>query len=228
MVTKKDKMKKLLFHSMEDWTGADSSSFYFKLNGMGKTADPEEADIIVFNGGTDIGTEMYREVPVMDRIPLLRSDRDKHEFEVFQEYKGSSKLLLGICRGSQFLNVCNGGSLWQHVDNHGRDHLIMDLITKETYMATSTHHQMMRPTPKASVIGVASVSRTRLASGVTDRPVPTTTLSLGQDIEIVWYKDTHSLCIQGHPEYHPGSPFSKYCMDLILKKQKECEIDQAA
>lgn len=223
-------MKKLLFHSIEDWGGADSSSFLFRLNGMGKTDNPSEADIIIFNGGTDIGTELYKEVPIMDRVPLLASDRDKWEVEVFNEYKGSRKLLLGICRGSQFLNVMNGGTLWQHVDNHGRDHLIVDLKTREAFTATSTHHQMMRPSTKANVIAVASESRIRLAEGYTDRPVPQDrkNIHLGQDIEIVWYKDTHSLCIQGHPEYHPGSPFSKYCMDMILAKYKEIWLDHAA
>ena len=37
------------------------------------------------------------------------------------------------------------------------------------------------------------------------------------DVEIMWYPKHRSLCIQGHPEYVPGSHFADYCLRLVSK-----------
>lgn len=216
--------KKLTFVSLEDWGGLESTSFYMKLKGFGQVKTPEEADIIIFNGGADIGTEIYGEVPVMDRIPLMPSNRDRKEIAIFEQFKGK-KFMFGICRGAQLLNCLNGGTLWQHVDNHGYDHLIADLDTKKTYFATSTHHQMMRPNKSAAkIVAVASESTVKLASVPgTVRATKRDSIINGEDMEIIWYKDTRSLCIQGHPEYVPSSPFANYCTELLNKHYAETE-----
>lgn len=174
----------------------------------------DEAEIIVFNGGEDIGTSIYGENPISRGIPFDKSARDQQEIEIFNAYVHPRVLKVGICRGAQLLNCLNGGTLWQDVDNHGRDHDMVILATGIILRATSTHHQMMRPNyDKAQLIAVSNESNRKYAQLDT---YPTVSYpDDNNDTEIVYYPDTNTLCIQGHPEYVPGNPFANYCVDLI-------------
>lgn len=208
--------KSLTFHSMYDGQFDGSTSGLFIGSGMKAlhSSKIDDADIIVFNGGADIGTKIYNESPVYNGIPFEPSHRDKMEMEVFAKYQGTDKLLVGICRGSQLLNCLNGGTLWQDVNNHNRDHLMTVVATGEKIPITSTHHQMMRPNYNtAKIIAVANEATRKSADG-TKFP-EFVHPDDNRDTEIVWYGNTHSLCIQGHPEYVPGSHFAEYCLELI-------------
>lgn len=201
------------FYSVYEWSGGDQGmTSLLRQHGMTAVQSPSEADLLVFNGGADIGTEMYGEDPAMDGIPKIRSVRDREEQELYEKYKGS-KFFLGICRGAQLLNVLNGGTLWQHVDSHGRDHDMVDLLTGAMYRVTSTHHQMMRPAKAGQVIGIASESHVKISQGETHQCKPHE--GDWEDAEVVWYKDSKTLCVQGHPEYVPGTPFAEYVLDLV-------------
>lgn len=201
------------FHSLDEGQGVTA----LFLREKWQPTSLDSADIICFNGGADIATEIYGERPAMRGIPMLESYRDAHEISVFDKYKNdTSKLKLGICRGAQLLNCLNGGTLWQDVDNHGRDHRITILETGHIMKATSTHHQMMRPNyARSIIIATADESTYKLAENASfpeafypdDR----------KDAEIVYYPDTNSLCVQGHPEYVPGSEFADYCISLVHK-----------
>lgn len=172
-----------------------------------------DADIIIFNGGEDVGTQLYGEKPIMERVPSYPSSRDKYEKRIYEEYRGK-KFMLGICRGAQFLNVMNGGTLWQDVDRHGRDHQIYDIRTGQSFFATSTHHQMMRPNfETGELIATASESTKKYRDGETQ--TIDTALEPDMDVEIMWYAKNRTLCIQGHPEYVPGSAFANYCLSLV-------------
>lgn len=208
------------FYNLSHFNADGGMDTYLEAGGYREVDDIRLADIVVFNGGTDIGTALYNEKPIHRSVPHQPSVRDQKEMAIFEKYAGE-KFFLGICRGAQFLNVMNGGSLWQDVTNHGRSHPIMDLITGKTYTATSTHHQMMRPAESSSeTIAVARESSMKhcetlgrhLCSGDED------------DHEIVWYPKGYSLCIQGHPEYVPHSEFADYCLGLLSSKLKESRI----
>ncbi len=206
--------KKLNFYSIwEDHYYAGTVSALLPRYAFERVATPEEADILVFNGGADIATEIYGEEPIFRGIPGYRSQRDKVEVGLYAEFVGS-KFLLGICRGAQLLNCLNGGTLWQDVNNHGRDHKMIDLTTMETMTVTSTHHQMMRPHESAQIIGISNEATDKRADGLE-------TFEKGQDIEVLWYPKTRSLCIQGHPEYVPGSRFANWSIELLVAKYKE-------
>lgn len=207
---------KINYHSLGGF-GADRGmdTFLNQAGGYQSAHDIYESDIIIFNGGADIGTSLYNEKPISNSIPEWASGRDRYESDVFNKFEGK-KFLLGICRGSQFLNVMNGGSLWQDVNNHGRTHEILDLDSGKAYMATSTHHQQMRPNyDDGELVAVASESTCKRRDGeiITVDPKKMS----GLDVEIMWYPKTRSLCIQGHPEYNPGSVFADYCLGLIHK-----------
>lgn len=225
------------FLSIEDYGGADSSHRLFTGWGWESVNDPEKADIIIFNGGTDIATEIYGELPVMRGIPRWKSVRDHDECKMFEYYQGK-KLMLGICRGAQLLNCLNGGTLWQDVNNHGGSHKMLDMRTGEVLMVTSTHHQQMRPNLGSGVIiGLASQSTDKYAENTHDKYVPDFSameaarhfepneLDVNMwDVEIMWYPKTHTLCIQGHPEYVPGSRFAEYSKQLIESCMAEIKV----
>lgn len=216
--------KPITFHSLYEDGYSGSMTQLLQHEGW-ESIYHESADIIVFNGGADIGTEIYGEEPVYGGIPYLKSKRDRHEIEIWDKYKASPKLKLGICRGAQLLNCLNGGTLWQDVNNHGRTHAMTVLATGEKFRATSTHHQMMRPSKNAIIIATANEATRKTAQGATYPNGIRPFLDDHKDAEIVYYSDTHSLCIQGHPEYVPGSAFANYCIDLTkqyLKEVKQC------
>lgn len=181
-----------------------------------KATSLEEADVICFNGGTDIATSIYGERPALRGVPGMKSARDFDEVEVFDRFKFPPKLKLGICRGAQLLNCLNGGTLWQDVDGHGSDHKMTVVETGHVMKITSTHHQMMRPNlQRGLIIGVSDESTYKLAEHA-EFPAAFFTDD-HKDAEIVYYADTNSLCIQGHPEYIPGSEFATYSLDLVDK-----------
>lgn len=199
----------------------DRSAHLFRGYGFREVRHCEDADIIVFNGGADIGTSIYNEQPIYRGIPLNPSRRDQNEINLFNKYKNSKKLFVGICRGAQLLNCLNGGTLWQDVNNHTRSHMMLDVESGERIMVTSTHHQMMRPHyTSAHIIGVADEATRKAADlQLAFEAYP----DAHKDTEIVYYAKSHSLCIQGHPEYVPNSKFADYCLDLIHKYLHEVQ-----
>lgn len=214
------------FHSLFEHEGADQGMADLLTQQGWQEVAYELADVIIFNGGADIGTSIYEEKPIGRGIPENPSPRDKKEMCIYYKYCFSPKLLVGICRGAQLLNVLNGGTLWQDVDGHGRSHYITILATGHKMWATSTHHQMMRPNLNmGKVLAVADQSHNKYAYG------DTWSLKGGvffpddhKDTEIVWYPSTGSLCIQGHPEYVPNSEFATFCIDMISHFLEEVRI----
>lgn len=203
------------FYSHRDEAGM--ARLFAQRYGMERVFDPADADIIIWNGGADIATSLYGEKPVAVGIPEHLSPRDEEEVSLFEKYRNdATKLLIGVCRGGQLLNVLNGGKLYQDVNGHGGDHLMIDTRTNEIITVTSTHHQQFRPNhATANVIGLSSESTFKNSASGSGAVVKTDNLLKGHDVEIVWYPDTRSLCIQGHPEYVPNSRFAEYTLELI-------------
>lgn len=177
-------------------------------------------DLILFTGGADVNPEMYNEKTGSRTSVNIK--RDKLEYSIFRKFNKIPKL--GICRGAQFLTVCNDGKLIQHVENHcNGNHQITTTGSKwmygsRGYEITSTHHQMMYPfnLPKDNY---------ELIAWSTKFKSPTYLNGDNEEIkldpnflepEIVFYPNTKSLCIQGHPEYGNCPEETKdYCFSLI-------------
>lgn len=200
------------------------------LEDAGMTSVPlADAQIIIFNGGADIGTSIYGEKPISMFIPEHPSRRDIYEMEVFDNFKDPKFLKVGICRGSQLLNCLNGGTLWQDVSDHGRSHDVIVIQTGEKIRVTSTHHQMMRPTTKAHIIAFADTAQRKVSQN-DQFPSESKFEDDHMDTEIVWYPKTSTLCIQGHPEYVPGSRFAEFSIQLIreyFRKTQEVAHEEA-
>lgn len=197
----------------------------------------DSAQFVVFPGGEDVSPFLYGHKRSIN-CGHTSIERDLRENKIFRIVDpGIPKF--GICRGAQFLNVMNGGQMYQHVNNHGGDHMVRLFFNDKlepvkdyhTISVTSTHHQMMIPSLSHEniVIGMASRATEKwyenrkidfVADGKTYK-----------DTEIVYYNDSNSLCFQPHPEYcqtdtHPCKVFFKNLFDHIMTESYQEETNE--
>jgi gamma-glutamyl-gamma-aminobutyrate hydrolase PuuD len=71
-------------------------------------------DGLMLQGGADVSPMSYGEEPLSrewagDRL------RDEYEIELLHEFIEARKLVLGVCRGLQLINVAYGGTLYQDI-----------------------------------------------------------------------------------------------------------------
>ena len=160
--------------------------------------DIKNADIIIFTGGEDVDPSLYG----CKKHPRTYSNitRDLEEQAEFAKIN-PKQLVVGICRGSQFLCVMNGGKLVQDVDNHAirHTHSILELNSNNVYEITSTHHQMQYPFDLDinEWTCLFAANRASYFEGDKINPLP-------YEPEIVLYHKPNfpkCLAIQGHPEY---------------------------
>ena len=71
-------------------------------------------DGFLFTGGFDIAPTCYGEA-VKDTCGEIDPERDEFDFLCFHRLIATQKPMLGICRGSQLINVALGGSLYQDI-----------------------------------------------------------------------------------------------------------------
>jgi len=104
--------------------------------------DRNSPNLIFFDGGSDVTPSYYGELNLSS---ACNPERDAYESEIFKIYKNTDTKFAGICRGSQFLNVMHGGSLWQDLPmHHTYYHEVINLgfsIFQEIFKVNSTHHQ---------------------------------------------------------------------------------------
>jgi GMP synthase-like glutamine amidotransferase len=189
--------------------GEHETAQMFLRNGwMLHGPDTDEApDLVIFTGGEDVSPSYYQEANVASYNNPVR---DAYETEVFEKFKDTPKV--GICRGGQFLNVLSGGRMWQDTDNHGRYHVLTDLVTGKEVFVSSTHHQMMRPSDDAETVAVAKESTYRLSADYNETREENPHY---HDFEVLFYDRTQSLCFQPHPEYFDAEDTEKYFFELL-------------
>lgn len=176
--------------------GADANIASMFLQEGWKLADviTKDVNLIQFTGGEDVDPSYYQET----RHPATHSNpkRDAFESAIYHEWAGEIPMA-GICRGAQFLNVMNGGKMWQHVNNHaihGR-HEAFYHPDQTKLMVTSTHHQMMIPNENGEVLMTAAIATSKATA------TQTVLGNTGDDVEAVYYPATQTVCYQPHPEY---------------------------
>jgi GMP synthase-like glutamine amidotransferase len=176
-------------------------------------------DLLLFTGGADVDPLMYGENK--GQHTGINKKRDQAESTIFEDYWGIPKL--GICRGSQLLTVLSGGKLIQHVESHAMNmnHKLTfrdsdNFNNQKDYLTTSTHHQMMFPFNLGKrdydllAWSTKHLSNVYLNGENKQKELPSDFL----EPEIVYYKGTNSLAIQGHPEF---SNADEYFVQLTIK-----------
>ena len=182
--------------------------------------NPKDIDLVLFTGGEDVNPAHYNEN--IGKYTHINSNRDKKEIDTFYRFKGKS-FLLGICRGNQLLTILSGGKLIQHVEGHCRDHSMV-LNNGLKYNITSSHHQMIYPfdlnEKDYELIGYSEYFQSNTYLNGDNEEIELSNNFL--EPEIVYYKKTNALCIQGHPEWsHCEKRTSNMCLNLIDKYLKE-------
>ncbi|MEM0996223.1 MAG: gamma-glutamyl-gamma-aminobutyrate hydrolase family protein [Bacteroidota bacterium] len=74
-----------------------------------------EVDGLLLQGGSDIAPETYGADPIEDEEGTLDASRDNFELDMIGRALERDLPVLGICRGSQILNVFFGGTLYQDI-----------------------------------------------------------------------------------------------------------------
>lgn len=186
----------------------------FEKMGWEITYDLNAADLVQFTGGADVSPFIYGE----KNHPTTGNDprRDLVEAGYYALCVRMGKKMAGICRGGQFLNVMNGGKMYQDVDGHAivGTHECVDLISGVKHNVTSTHHQMMIPSDEAAVIAVATeaLRKERMEDG---HEVDEGCDLHDFDFEVIVYGKTKSLCFQPHPEFHGVDSTREYYFELL-------------
>lgn len=185
----------------------------FKELGFTVVDKLEDASLVCFTGGADVTPDLYGDA--QHQYTGNDLSRDKREMILYAHIRELDIPMVGICRGAQFLNVMSGGRMYQHVEKHTRSHSITDLQTGETVWVSSTHHQMIMPSPEAVLVASSTLggSREWYEGQVFKKDISQ------EDIEVVFYEKTKCLCFQPHPEFESSEyeGMRKYFGELLKK-----------
>lgn len=212
-------MKKVFIES-----GGSDYRRMFQQYDFVKTDDYKAADLICFTGGEDVHPSFYGHSKHPQTYASI--ERDVMCMHLYRAALALAIPMVGICRGGQFLNVANGGWMYQHVVGHTRPHILhLDKFydhfgTEEVYapvMASSTHHQMMAPGQGGILIGEGEDD--------TCKSLEYWDLKKGWvreergDInnEVIYYPGTKSLCFQPHPEFEGYPELRETFFSLVSK-----------
>ena len=183
----------------------------------------DRADLIVFTGGPDVNPKLYGETP--HKETKFNKERDERDLIYYREALQARVPMLGICRGSQFLHVMQGGKLIQHLGDskpHIGEHGICDKRKVSGNVGfidrvPSTHHQAVLPQDGMEIL--ASVFRSQewwLNRDEVKRNVR------HEDVEAYFYRKNCILGVQGHPEYRGYARYTNYVLKLIEEKICGC------
>jgi len=156
-------------------------------------------DALVFSGGGDVAPERYGAT----RHPAVAGvdeARDAWEVELVHEARRQGRPVLAICRGAQILNVALGGTLVQHLPDHGHGdpHLVPHRFDD------SAHHvELAAGSRLAKVLERESLDVNTLHHQAVDRCADELVVVARDQhgvVEGVEHPDEPILGVQWHPE----------------------------
>jgi putative glutamine amidotransferase len=185
----------------------------------------EDCSGLILTGGTDIYPGLYSVCKNSDSDVLFTKERDEYEMNLIDIALNKKKPVLGICRGSQILNVYFKGNLISDLEevkgvNHRKisdsevrihnvnienETMLSEILKLKSGSVTSTHHQAVDKTGEGLIVNAFS------DDGV---------------IEGIEYKNKEDnsflLGIQWHPERFDdySNPFSKNILEQFIRECK--------
>lgn len=161
--------------------GYSSNRAYVDLfEAMGYVRDDRDPDFLVFTGGADVNPCLYGEP---NTSSYTNDNRDRLDLDTFAYAQKERLPCVGICRGSQFLNVVCGGRMIQDIPNHGIGYIRTHSITTYgggKFEVNSTHHQGIVLGPDGVELATSAI-----------QPMVT---------EAFWYPSKGVFGVQWHPE----------------------------
>ena len=186
----------------------------FHMYGYEVVSKLEDSDIVCFLGGDDINPKLYGETEA--GAEGWNDERDAYEVDIYN--RCGTRFKVGICRGGQLLNVLNGGSLWQDVNNHNSGvHSVLDYITNEAVVVNSLHHQQMRLGDAGELVAGCHLSSKKDSYNAywSSSISKADKTNKDVDVEVAFYEATKSLCFQPHPQLRPLGSTGKYFKSLL-------------
>ena len=168
------------------------------------------AGILILWGGEDINPKLYNRPNIRTNSHQV-SKRDAMETSLFLAAVAKQMPIIGVCRGAQLACALSGGVLVQDVDGHNVQHYIRTSDGRRL-LSSSIHHQMMYPWGcEGDLLAWSDPPKSMVYDGLTKEEAGLMT----KEPEIFYFKKTHCLAIQGHPEYMEAScPFNSYVGEL--------------
>ena len=179
------------------------------------------SDLVILPGGADIYPAYYNHETGKNTSFNLK--RDEVEYAEIRYAIQNGKLLLGICRGAQWLCIHAGGTLIQHVENHGREHDILLINENRKIRMSSLHHQMMNLSGidpmKYKILArtVENLSNTYLNGVNMEIELPSDFV----EPEIVYFNSIRGLAVQGHPEFMDKNSAAVKYVNLLIDELLE-------
>ncbi|WP_022870353.1 gamma-glutamyl-gamma-aminobutyrate hydrolase family protein [Yaniella halotolerans] len=96
----------------------DSSDPAQQLSG---TTGHDDIDAFIYLGGADVHPGFFSDADLNEKMVGVDANADQFCLQSLQHAIEGDAPVLGICRGSQLLNVALGGSIIQHIDGHRPD-----------------------------------------------------------------------------------------------------------
>lgn len=78
-------------------------------------------DAFIYLGGPDVHPGFYSDTDLSVKMPWIDPTADKFCLDSIERAVAEDMPVLGICRGSQLLNVSQGGTLIEHIEGHRQD-----------------------------------------------------------------------------------------------------------
>lgn len=203
------------------YQGIDPFAWFDEVVDVGDIDTLQPDGAAIFWGGEDISSRIYNQKPnrFMSKWDVFLSQRDKFEVAAYHRAVELKMPIIGICRGAQLACALNGGTLIQHVEGHHGKH---DISTFDglTISTNSIHHQMMNL--QGTVHELLAKAAPKLSKHYYGPPKDGEDFSLldvDVEPEIVWFPETRTLAIQGHPEYlTPKHELTQYCLKQFKEK----------
>lgn len=221
------------FHNYWNWftrqdlgNGIELVELSFERN---NTEDITGCDGFVLTGGIDVLPSLYGGAENYPHKPeVFLPERDEFERKIYTYAQAEKVPLLGICRGMQYVNILEGGSVFEDngeaankLHKKGTDDKVHGVtIDKQSLLYTvtglaegsvnSAHHQSVKPDQLGENLMVSAYSNTP------DRI-----------IEGLEFKDktgkAFMLCVQWHPERmkeKEQNPLSQNIKEQFIKEVK--------
>lgn len=161
-------------------------------------------DGILLSGGGDIAVERYNGLPHR-RVDGVDEARDALEFGLLNSAIKEGKPFLGICRGSQVVNVGLGGTLYTHVEDQHPDALKHDYFPNFSRNRLSHPVRVDEGSRLAEIVGEPVLQVNSLHhQGIKDLAPRLKPIAYAPDglIEAVELSDhPFGLAVQWHPEW---------------------------
>jgi len=172
----------------------------------------EEANVIMFTGGSDINSEMYCHSSKHAVNP--DKERDEYCVKLWNKFQ-KTHYFIGICRGAQLLHVLKGYYLIPDVKERLYYNHKIHILNGESFNVISDHHQMMychsKNTSGYKVIGWNSLSHDNYGVAACTGEIVYKKMEV--EPEIVLYKN--AIAIQFHPEWQKESKVHDFLNEVI-------------